>query len=514
MERIFALLMGAMLLTIASVPWASDGLIETKVEREIKECTSILAGKETTLDGSVMHTYSCDGAKYCYLKYTPREKHENESYAVFSFEGKKLGEIPQVNETYAVWSTMDGADHDLPSGGLNEYGVSIAETSIPGKDVLFSENCVMDYPNLMFLALQRSKSAREAIDVMSALVDAYGFYMEYGGECITVADPQEAWIFEVFGPGKEWEHGEPGAVWVARRIKDDEVFVSANRARIGEIEGEDITSSNIYSLAKNLKLWDGKEEFLWYDVYGIDQGRYSSLREWRVFSLLAPSEHLSPEGEIYPLSIKIEPDEKIGVKDLMNIYRDTYEGTQFDITEAEAFYINGTKSPIASPYGRRNTKDDLWDLLGIESERTISQSRTGFSFINQLRGNGLSVMWFADDCPGTSIYVPVYAGIKRMPERWLRCNDETFDDSAWWIFNLVNNLAFQSRYQYAIQDIRKVQSSIEGRFLTQQRAIENTALTPKAGDDLLERYSYKCANEALNAYDALAKQLVYEYYAF
>jgi len=410
---------------------------------------------------------------------------------------------------------MDGTDHDLPSGGLNEYGVSIAETSIPGNDVLFSENCVLNYPNLMFLALQRSKSAREAIDVMSTLVDTYGFYMEMGGECITVADAKEAWVLEIFGPGQEWNYGkEHGAVWVARRIKDNEVFVSANRARIGKIEEEDITSSNIYSLAKELKLWNGGEEFLWYEVYGIDQGKYSGLREWRIFSLLAPSEHLSPEEERYPFSIKIDPNEKIRVEDLMNIYRDTYEGTQFDITESEAFYVNGTKSPIASPYGRRNTKDDLWDLLGIESERTISQSRTGFSFINQLRDNGLSVMWFANDCPGTSVYIPIYACAKKLPDNWLRCDDRAYDDSAWWTFNLVNNLAFQSRYQYAIKDIERVQSSIENRFLTQQRAIESTALRVEEREDFLERYTYKCAEETLKEYEKLVDELIYRYYAF
>jgi dipeptidase len=509
MKLAFILLTCALLFALF-MPESSGS--ETLSLTDEKECTSILAGKNTTADGSVFNTYSCDGAKYCYLRYTPRERHENESYAVFSFEGKKLGEIPQVNETYAVWSSMDGTDYNLPSGGMNEHGVSIAETTIPGKDALFSENCAIDYPNLMFLALQRSKSSREAIEVMSDLVDTYGFNMAYGGECITVADAEEAWAFEVFGPGKGWKQGEPGAVWAARRVKDDEVFVSANRARIGRIEEEDMTSSNIRSLAEKLGLWDGKKEFVWYDVYGEDQGRYSSLREWRVFSLLAPSEHLSPEEERY--SFSIEPDRDIGLEDLMSIYRDTYEGTEFDITENDAFYVNGTKSAIAGPYGRRNTRDDLWDLLGIEGERTISQSRTGFSFINQLRSNGLNVMWFANDCPGTSVYVPIYAGTKNLPEKWLRCNDETSDDSAWWTFDVVNNLAFQSRYQYAIEDIQKTQRSVEDQFLKQQKAIESTALKSGNRDDFLERYSYKCADDALKAYEALERGLIYKYYAF
>jgi len=481
-----------------------------------KECTSVLAGKNATADGSVMHGYSCDGAKYCYLSHTPGEEHGNESYAVFSFDGRKLGEVPQVERTYAVWSTVDGTDYDLPSGGLNEHGVSIAETTIPGRETLFSDRCVLDYPNLMYLTLQRSRSAREAVEVMSRLVGEYGFNMASGGECITVADPKETWVFEVFGPGAGWtlESGEPGAVWVARRVGDDEVFVSANRARIGRIEEDDITSPNIHSLAKALGLWDGRKEFVWHDVYGEDQGRYSSLREWRVFSLLAPSERLSPDEGRYPFSVK--PDRKIGLKDLMGIYRDTYEGTPFDLTENKAFYVNGKKSPIASPYGRRNTRDDLWDLLGIESERTISQSRTGFSFVNQLRANGLSVMWFSEDCPGTSVYVPVYAEAGRMPDRWTRCSDDTIDDSAWWTFNLVNNLAFQSGYQRAIEDIRRTQLSLESRFLTQQRAVENAALRLNGAErrDFLERYMGRCAGEALDAYAEVEEGLLYSYYAF
>jgi dipeptidase len=504
------ILMGALLFLFLFAP-----PVEPAAEQN-KECTSILAGRETTADGSVMHTYSADGAKYCYLSYTSGAKHENESYALFSFDGERLGTVPQPEETYAVWSTMDGTDYNLPSGGINENGVSIAETSIPAKSALFCKNCAMNYPNLIFLALQRSTSAREAVETITELVGTYGFYMEMGGECITVADSKEAWVLEIFGPGQKWNYGskEPGAVWVARRVKDNEVFVSANRARIGKIEEEDMTSANIYSIAMELNLWDGKEEFVWYRVYGEDQGHYSSLREWRVFSLLAPSEHLSPEEERYPFSVEIDAgvDRKIKPEDMMKAHRDTYEDTQFDITEN--FYVNGTKSPIASPYGRRNTRDDLWDLLGIESERTISQSRTGFSFINQLRDNGLSVMWFANDCPGTSVYIPLYTCAKKLPDAWLRCNDRTYDDSAWWTFNLVNNLAFQSRYQDAIKDIERAQSSMEGRFLTQQRAIESTALRIEEREDFLERYTYKCAEETLKEYEKLVDELIYKYYAF
>ena len=229
-------------------------------ETGYRECTSILVGKGATVDGSVIHGYSADGAKYCYLEYMPAAEHSpGETFSVYTFDGSKIGEIPQLERTCAVWTSMDGAETPLSSGGINEFQVSIAETTIDENGALFCDRAMINYPNLMLLTLQRSRSAREAVDVMAGLVEEYGFYMEWGcGECITISDPTEAWVFEVFGPGSEWrfDSSNPGAVWVAREIEDDEIFVSANRARIGEIIEGVNRSSNVFSLAEDLGLWD------------------------------------------------------------------------------------------------------------------------------------------------------------------------------------------------------------------------------------------------------------------
>ena len=263
---------------------------------------------------------------------------------------------------------------------------------------------------------------------------------------------------------------------------------------------------------------------MWYEIYGANEGggKYSSLREWRVLSMASPSMELDPAESYFPFSIK--PDRKLGVQDVIGVYRDTYGGTQFDITERPEFRVDGEKSPAASPYGMRNTEDPLWNLLRIESERTISQSRTGFCWVNQLRGwlpdpiGG--VMWYANDCPGTSVFVPIHVGAVSVPDAWAECDATAFDgDSAWWNFNIVNNLAFQSLYQMAIEDIRVVQRDVEHLFFSHQGAIENTALgLYKGGEedtrDFLTAYTHKSCDEALNVYSQLLKLLLYKYYAF
>jgi dipeptidase len=466
------------------------GLNKNNINAEdIDNCTSILVGKNATIDGSVLNSYSCDGAKFCSVYFSPKAFHkEGEIIPIYKWGGDKIGEIPQVKETYGCWVSRD-------SGGINEYQVSMGETTIFGRTELFCKNASLNYPNLMLLVLQRSKTAREAIRIMGNLIEEYGFYMEYdgtGGECITIADPNEVWAFECFGPGTEWNLNseKPGAVWVAQRIPDDEFFISANRARIGEIDLNNteyfMASPNVFSLAEENGWWNNNKPFMFYEVYGPDTSVSSSRREWRGLSIVAPSLTLNPNAERFPLSVK--PDKKLAVQDIIYIHRDTYEGTPFDITENPAFYIideegNKVKSPMATPYGTKSsTKSELYDLLGIQSERSISISRCGFSFVNQLR-NWLpddigGVMWYANDCPGTSCYIPIYVGATSISEEWTKCDSEKVDrESAWWAFNLVTNLASQSKYQEAIIDIQEVRGPLEKDIFLNHRAIENTALS-------------------------------------
>lgn len=497
-------------------------------ERELG-CTSMLVGKNATADGSVLNSYSCDGAKFCTVNFIPGAAHEEEQIPIYTWGGEKIGEIPQVEETYSCWTPLDGA---LFSGGINEYQVSIGETTTGGREELVCENAALNYPNLILLGLQRAKTAREAIQIMGDLIEEHGFYGV--GECITIADPDEAWAFECFGPGAQWtlESGKPGAVWVAQRIPDDEFFISANRARIGEIDLDNseyfMASPNVFSLAEENGWYNSSsgEPFVFYEAYAPDTDIRCSRREWRGLSLVAPSLNLDPDAERFPFSAK--PDKKLAVQDIMAIHRDTYEGTRFDITENPAFYVtdkegNKVKSPMATPYGTRSsTESELWDLLGIKSERSISVSGAGFSFVNQLRGwlpNDIGgIMWFANDCPGTSCYIPIYAGATSISEEWTRCNRNEVDrESAWWAFNLVNNLAFQSKYQLAIKDIRAVRDPLESDIFLHQHAIETTALSlyrkdPAAAQEFLTKYTTSIADKVLDAYWDLSDLLLYKYY--
>jgi dipeptidase len=518
-------------LVLMSLLVGSDfGVNECYVGKELG-CTSMLVGKNATVDGSVLTSYSCDGAIFCSVNFIPGGMHEEgETIPIYTWGGKKIGEVPQVEETYSCWTPLDGA---LFSGGINEHQVSVGETTTGGRRELVCENASLNYPNLILLGLQRAKTARESIRIMGDLIEEYGFYGV--GECITIADPDEAWAFECFGPGFQWtfESEKPGAVWAAQRIPDDEFFVSANRARIGEIDLNNseyfMASPNVFSLAEERGWYNnsgGDGPFVFYEAYAPDIDIRCSRREWRGLSLVAPSLNLDPDLERFPFSVK--PDKKLAVQDIMAIHRDTYEGTQFDITENPAFYVtdengNKVKSPMATPYGTRSsTESELWDLLGIKSERSVSVSMAGFSFVNQLRGwlpdDIGGIMWYANDCPGTSCYVPIYAGATSISEEWTRCNPKRVDrGSAWWAFNLVNNLAFQSKYQLAIKDIRAVRDPLEMDIFLHQHAIESAALSlykkdPAAAQEFLTRYTTSIADKVLDAYWDLSDLLLYKYY--
>jgi len=509
------------------------GLNEDNINTEYTgDCTSMLVGKNATVDGSVLNSYSCDGAIFCLVNFIPGATHEEgERIPIYTWGGEKIGEVPQVKETYSCWTPLDGA---LFSGGINEYQVSIGETTTGGREDLVCENASLNYPNLMLLGLQRAKTARESVEVMGDLIKEYGFYDV--GECITIADPDEAWAFECFGPGAEWtlESGKPGAVWAAQRIPDDEFFISANRARIGEIDLNNseyfMASPNVFSLAEEMGWYNSSngEPFVFYEVYGPKVNFYNTRREWRGLSIVAPSLSLDPDAERFPFSIK--PDKKISVQDIMAIHRDTYEGTKFDITENPAFYVtdengNKVKSPIATPYGTKHhgLESELWDLLGIKSERCISQARVGFSFVNQLRDwlpdDIGGIMWYGNDCPETTCYIPIYAGATSISEEWTRCNPKRVDrGSAWWAFNLVNNLAFQSKYQLAIKDIRAVRDPLESDIFLHQHGIESVALSlyrkdPAAAQEFLTKHVHSAADKVLDAYWDLSDLLLYKYYA-
>jgi len=508
-------------------------------------CTNIMVGKDATVDGSTIGTYSCDGALWASIEVVPGETFPSGTktpiyyrpypntyadYLEWLDKPTLKGEIPQVEKTYRYVSMKVWYDEQR-NGGINEYGLTTGETTIGGREELINEKGLLyTYSNykessLMTLALQRAKTAREAIQAMGSLAEEYGYAQS--GEHITVADGNEVWAFEIFGPGSDWTPGcgKPGAVWCAQRIPDGEVGVSANRSRIGLIDEDNpkyefMHSPNAKSLAKEMGWWDGVKPFVWYEAYGPSSEPMSSLREWEVLDSVAPSLNLDPEAERYPFSVK--PDKPVSVQDIMFIYRYSYEGTDRDITENPKFYVDGQKSPMACPWGPQ----DLHKLLGVEGNVSVAYIGhlwpSVFCYVSQVRADLpdpiKGCMWFGFGPAASTCYVPIYSGVTKLPESWgttdlTRPNRE----NSWWAFNLVDKLSL-IKYQSAIEDIKGVRDPAEAKFFAMQPDIESTAADlynregPTAAQESVTNYTNSCMNAVSDAYWELVDYLLYKYY--
>ena len=415
-------------------------------------CTSIMAARLATTDGSVMTAHTCDGNYRQWLNIVPRAQHYEGGTAKV-FMGKmhtetstdprnitEKGEVPDVKETYAFLNTA------YPC--LNDHQLAIGETTIGGKKELYNSSGMFMIEEIERLMLERCTTARQAIKLASQLVKEYG----YGdwGECITIADKKEVWHFEIFGAGLR----EKGAVWAAVRIPDDHIGISANIPRIGELDLRNpdryLASDNVISYAVEKGWWDPKsgEPFKFWKAYSGQKP--FSIREFYVFSRLAPSLNLKMDAEELPFSVK--PDNKVSVRDLLKMYRETYEGTEYDMTRnllVEDRKSGGTaKSPLANPWMSR----DMFTLLNtlkpgvIERSRTIAISGCAYATVLQCRAwlpdpvGG--VCWFAFDNPAQSARIPIFAGVTELPPSFEICAQHRFrTDSAAWAFRRANRLA-------------------------------------------------------------------------
>ncbi len=507
--RRMLLVLGAVLL-VTSWLGAAQGLLDDE-----GHCTAIIVGKGASVDGSVMTTHTCDGWYDPKLWIIPGGTHEpGETVKVYANRltdsptspPRVLGEIPQVEVTYTYFH--------IAYPFMNENQVMMGEHTFGGRRELRNGNGLFYIEELQALGLQRARTAREAIQIMGALAEKYG-YID-GGECLTVVDANEGWVFEIVGPGVLWtpDSGKPGAVWVAQRVPDDHVYVGANRSRIGEIDLSQpdwyMASSNIYTVAQEMGWWspDSGVPFRFCDVYAPKEGFYNSRREWRVFDILAPSRGFDPYARWYPFSVK--PDKKVSVADLMAIKRDHYEGTEFDLTKGLA----------AGPYGT----PDRWPTPnaagGANWERAISMFRCSYSFVSQSRNwlpNPIGgVLWFGEDAPHSTCYIPLYCGITAVPQSLQIRDIFAFSrDSAWWAFDFVENWS-NLAFSYMIEDIRAVQRRFEGEFFAMQPAIEQAALTlynadPKLAITFLTNYSNDAVNRVVSAWWELADRLITKY---
>jgi len=519
--------------------------------RPAAACTTILVGRRATADGSVLLASSCDGDVMGLLYVMPAQSYapgtklpmywnvpRPKTYREYEAHVRKgydlVGHLP-TTETYRS-ILLAGNVESMTTGGLNEHGVSIAIEYVPMRAGLACDRGVVG-PNsnhwttsLIANGLLRAKTAREAVRVIGDMIDRYGFlyYRAPGaGVALPIADDRGIWLMEIFGPGEDWTpgSGKPGGVWCAQRIPDGQVGCSANRSRIAEVDLDDrdhfIASANVFSLAEDLGFWKPGQPFVWHDVYAGRGGRQNSLREWRALSLAAPSLKLEAPSESgvdrYPFSVK--PDKPVTVARLMDVMRDAYEGTAFDLTEHAAFRVEGGKSPLARPWGPR----ELFDLLDVKPERAISTPTSGYVFLAQLRA-GLpdavgNCLWFAYGPASTSCFVPIYAGVTDLPDTWDHAANFTRIDrrQPQWNFRLVHNLATALRYRDAIEDVLRVVKPAERRYLAIQADVEKAAVAVFENEGapgveaFVTDYAGQCVTPVGHAYHDLVDYLMLEY---
>jgi dipeptidase len=467
-------------------------------------CTSIMAARLATTDGSVITCHTCDGNYRTWVNMVPPAQH-SEGAMTKIYTGKmhtetswdlrgitEKGEIPQVENTYAFLNTA------YPC--MNEHQLAIGETTIGGKRALRSDQGIFMIEELERMALERCTNARDAIRLIGDLVKEYG----YGdwGECITIADPKEVWQLEIFGPGL----GQKGAVWAAARIPDEHVGISANIPRISELNLDDpdhyMASENVYSLAEEKKWWDpdSGEPFKFWKAYS--ERKPFSIREFYVLSTLAPSLNLNLEADELPFSVK--PDKKVSVRDIMKMYRETYAGTEYDMTQnlmVKDRRSNETiKSPIISPW----MSWDMFTLLNtlkpgvVQRTRTIAISGCSYSHITQCRDwlpdpiGG--ICWFAFDNPGESARIPIFAGVTELPASFEVCAQHRFrTDSAAWAFRRANRLA-TVRWGAAEEYIENAIKEFEDKAFMELPQVEKKALElyngGKTEEDIVKAKQY------------------------
>jgi dipeptidase len=422
-----------------------------------ENCTTIMVGKLASTDGSVMTSHTCDGNYRTWLEIFPHQKfdkatmhpvytgmlHTEEAWDMTKVTQK--GEIPEVSETYAFLNTA------YPC--LNEKQLAIGETTIYGREELINPDGMFFIEELEKIALQRCKTAREAISLIGKLAEEYG-YADMA-ECITFADPKEVWQFEIAGSGK----GKPSAIWCAERIPDENIGICANIPRISIVDFKNhdffMYSTDLQNVAKKLGYWDGKEQLKFWKV--INGKKPFSIREFYVLSTLAPSLKLSFDAEELPFSVK--PEHKQSPRDIIKFFRETYEGTQWDMTKNLLVTIKekdkdgkDTTRQIKSPVMSNWMNNDLRNLLNeikpglIERQRTIAIAGCSYSHVIQCRGwlpdEVGAIAWFAFDNPGESPRIPIFSGVLSLPSSFKICGQPRYrTDAAIWSFREANRLA-------------------------------------------------------------------------
>ena len=509
-------------------------------------CTNFLITKGASADGSCMISYAADShVLYGELYHYPAADHAAGAMRdIYDWDGGAyLGQIPEVAHTYNV------------VGNMNEWQVAIGETTYGGIEALYNGQGCIDYGSLMYIALQRSKTAREAIWWMTKLVTDYGYVSE--GESFSICDTEEVWIMEMIGKGPQ----NKGAVWVARRIPDGYVSGHANQARITTFPlasrkcKTSVTYKNIDKLlkdpkidcvyaddvikfAKDAKLYNGPDAlFSFSDVYNpvtFDGARFCDLRVWAMFNKVSDimkdywgyatgrdikralpyTTNMCQTPDNFPtnrMPLWIQPNKKVSVLDMMDFMRDHLEGTELDMSQDVG------AGPFHCPYRWRPMD---WEVDGVHyvHERTTATQQTGFSFVAQSRGyNPFGIIWFGVDDTDNCVYCPMYTCMTEIPESYREGNgsmSQWSETSAFWTFNQMSNWAY-TKYNYIHPEIRKRQREMETKWVEKLvPELDNRVSTIKGHDGMvleMTRFSCNTANELCASWKQFYHELFMKY---
>lgn len=482
---------------------------------ESSACTNLIVGKKASVDGSVLVSYNADDyGMFGHLCHYPAGTHKKgEMRKIFDWDtGEYHGEIPEAPVTYNV------------IGNINEFQLSIGETTYGGREEMVDTTGILDYGSLIYVTLQRAKTAREAISVMTSLVEKYGYCSE--GETFSICDPNEAWIMEMMGTGP----GSKGVVWVAMRIPDNAICAHANQSRIGKFDMKDkknvLYSKNVISYARKMGWFTGKDaDFSWKNTYArpdFSGRRFCDARVWSFFNhyqkgfdrYLPWALGKDPNAEDMPLWII--PDRKLSVHDVEMGMRDHYEGTALALDTTN---VGG--GIYQMPY-RPTPLQFKVDGKTYFNERPISTQQTAFSFVSQLRSwmprEIGGVIWFGNDDANMVAYTPVYCGNTVQPECYNTPGADavTFSDkNAFWVCNWVSNMVYP-RYSQIFPELQTLRDSLEASYFAQQADFEKKAMNLYATDKqaalrMLNDYSVEKAQQMLAQWKNLAIRIIVKY---
>ena len=478
-------------------------------------CTNFIVGKGASVDGSVMYTYNADdyGMFIGLAHYAAGSHPKGTMRKIIDWDTKKYhGEIPEAPQTYNV------------IGNINEFQVTIGETTYGGREEMVDTTGIIDYGSLIYIALQRSKTAREAIKVMTSLAEKYGYNSE--GETFTICDPNEAWIMEMMGCGGDKKQK---VVWVAVRIPDNAISGHANQSRIGvfsQYKTEVLHSKNVVSFAKEKGWYKGADkDFSWKNTYAFPDFSGRRICDARVWSFFNHHKDMSrwlawalgKDKNAEDMPLWIIPDKKLSVKDLEADMRDHFEGTPMSVADGKDIGGGIWQMPYRPTplFFKVNGKQYF-------NERPTSTQQTGFSYVSQMRSwmprEIGGVLWFGNDDGNMVAYTPIYCGNTVQPECYNTPGADavTFSmKNAYWVCNWVSNMVYP-RYSLMFPSLKEVRDSLDNNYLANQSSVEAKAMelykTDKAAAlKYLNNYSNEKAQQMLARWQQLAFHLIVKY---